>query len=53
MMYKGMREEFYNKNFLVIVPCNDGEWVYGTSDDIDEAWEIAFQYRGAWVKIND
>ena len=50
---KGMREEWVNKNFLVMVPCNDGEWVYGATNDIDEAWEIAFKYQGAWVTIND
>lgn len=50
---KGMRKDWINMNFLVVVPCNDGNWCYGASDNIWEAWEIAFKYKNAWVKVND
>lgn len=50
---KGMRKEWINMNFLVIVPCNDGKWIYGASDDIFEAWEIADKYHNGYVLVND
>lgn len=50
---KGMRKEWVNMNFLVIVPCNDAEWIYGAADDIFEAWDIAHKYHNGYVLCND
>lgn len=50
---KGMRKEWIMMNYLVVVPCNDADWIYAATDDIDEAWEIALKYRRGYVWVND
>ena len=50
---KGMRKEWVNMNFLVVVPCNDADWIYAAVDDVFEAWKIARKYHNGYVWCND
>ena len=53
MSIKGIRREWKDKNFFVVVDCNDGRWAIGATDDIFKAWEMMDDYPGSYFVMNE
>lgn len=53
MWIKGIRKEWENKHFFIVVNCNDGKWAINATDDINEAWEIIGKYPNSYFMLND